>query len=45
MAEKKKFIDHFSNGKIKAKGHYKNDKKEGKWSYYDKTGQIEAIGH
>lgn len=34
------FVQYYSNGKIKAKGNYKNYKEYGDWSFFDKNGNL-----
>lgn len=35
----------FNDGTIKAKGPYEDDKMQGEWKFYRKTGQLWQVGH
>ena len=32
--------EYYENGKLKLRGNYKEDKKEGKWEYFDEEGNL-----
>ena len=38
-------IYYYSNGKTKAKGIYKDDRKEGDWEFYYDSGEIKSVEH
>jgi antitoxin component YwqK of YwqJK toxin-antitoxin module len=35
----------FKTGKVKAAGHFENDKMEGEWKFYRETGQLWVVGN
>ena len=40
-----KWVEYYSNGKIKKEENYKNRERDGKWAYYDESGQIRWEGN
>jgi antitoxin component YwqK of YwqJK toxin-antitoxin module len=35
-----RYIEHFNNGNVSSDGHYLEGKKEGKWTFYDSSGEL-----